>query len=184
MRGRDEILEILDAIDSRLVHLGVKVDAYMIGGGNMALRGLKGTTKDIDLVIPIGKSKHKFLDVLSKPPLPGLLIASRIFTTSFVNTPVWIVEFPDSGRLDIFGEKIGPIRFSKNMATRAEKIEKFTKKTFKAFRVKLISIEDLILTKLITSLERERDEDDIRLLLPFADHNIISEEMRWQLKNA
>jgi len=60
MRGRDEILEMLTAIDNRLFYLGGKVTAYMIGGGNMALRGLKGATKDIDLVIPAEKTEIVF----------------------------------------------------------------------------------------------------------------------------
>ena len=69
------------------------------------------------------------------------------------------------------------------MAIRAENLENLTRKKFRAFDIKLISIEDLIITKLVTSLERERDVDDLRLLLPFADPSTVLEEMRWQLKN-
>ena len=51
---------MLTAIDNRLFYLEREVAAYMIGGGNMALRGLKGATKDIDLVIPAEKSRSSF----------------------------------------------------------------------------------------------------------------------------
>ena len=183
MRGREEILEMLTAIDNRLFYLGREVAAYMIGGGNMALRGLKGATKDIDLVIPAEKSRSSFLEALSTPPIPGFPIAFKLVETIFGETPVWIVEFPDGGRLDIFGERIGPLKFSKNMAIRAEDLDHLTGEKFRAFEIKLISIEDLIITKLVTSLERERDVDDLRLLLPFANPNTVLEEMKWQLKN-
>lgn len=83
MRGRDEILEILTTIDTRLFYLGCEVTAYMIGGGNMALRGLKGATKDIDLVIPAEKSRNSFLENLSNPPIPGFPIAFKLVETIF-----------------------------------------------------------------------------------------------------
>lgn len=183
MRGRNEILGLLTAIDNRLSHLGQRTTAYMIGGGNMTLRGLKGATKDIDLIIPTKKDREEFLEALSSPPIPKLPIAFRVIEASFGNTPVWVLEFPDGGRLDVFGERIGPLRFSRGMRKRAESLNNITKEKFTALRIKLISIEDLIITKIVTSLERERDEDDIRLLLPFAKSNIVLEEIKWQLKN-
>lgn len=69
------------------------------------------------------------------------------------------------------------------MAMRAEDLDHLIGEKFGAFEIKLISIEDLIITKLVTSLERERDVDDLRLLLPFANPNTVLEEIRWQLKN-
>lgn len=56
-------------IRSELEHIGEQLDdpltVFLIGGGSMAFRGLKDTTKDIDLIVASGDDLGQLQAVLS-----------------------------------------------------------------------------------------------------------------------
>jgi len=57
---RERIISELHLLEKKAKLLGVEpLRVYLIGGGNLALRGLKSATKDIDIVV-LGRKQFTF----------------------------------------------------------------------------------------------------------------------------
>ncbi len=154
-------------------HLTEPVDAYLIGGGAMSYAGLKGATKDIDLVLRTDAD----LDVLAQAlealdykivtevdPAYRDLGASRYYDKD--GAPRW----------DLYvGQVCRKLSLSPGMVERATREEPQLEK----LRLHRLAPSDIFIFKSIT--EREADRDDMDAIyargLPW---DIVLSEMEWQ----
>lgn len=144
------------------------MDIYVIGGGAMAFRGDKDSTKDLDLVVVCDEDGRRLMEltqelgfqVNARPP-PGCqgMIDAVILTASH------------GERIDIFTKVIcGRLTFSEAMVRRAELLKRSGLAS-----LWLASREDIFLLKSVT--ERDKDLDDMLVLFQRGlDRKIIIEE--------
>jgi hypothetical protein len=169
--GREYIINELDKISSKII---IPINLFVIGGLVLIQFGLKGTTKDIDVVVQSKRELDALTDVLGSLGYrsPGLVEISRAYEVMEASE---ILENRDKFRWDIFyGRICGALSFSPAMISR---VNIFYKK--RSLSVALASKEDIFLFKGIT--EREADLDDMRLLAESGlEWKIIEQECRNQ----
>ena len=181
---REKIISELHLMEkkARLLHIE-PLQVYLVGGGNLALRGLKSATKDIDIVV-LNRKQFSLLQNLLEAPLPKLPIYVRQYSSQ------WNYDLGVSARyihplhgfnLDVFVKRVlGKLYLSESMVLRAEAPGEFESHEF--FEVYLISKEDIFLFKSVTSTERVRDvEDLIALVETGLDYSTIIQELENQL---
>ena len=167
---------------ARLLNLE-PLEVYLIGGGNLALRGLKSATKDIDIVV-LDREQFSLLKSLLETPLPKLPAYVRQYRSR------WDYDLGMSTRylhplqgftLDVFVKRVlDKLYLSRSMVSRAEVPGEFSSHEF--FRIHLVSKEDIFLFKSVTSLERTRDVGDLIALVETGlDYEIIIRELENQL---
>jgi len=167
---------------ARLLHIE-PLQVYLVGGGNLALRGLKSATKDIDIVV-LNRKQFSLLQNLLEAPLPKLPVYVRQYSSQ------WNYDLGMNARyihplhgfnLDVFVKRVlGKLYLSESMVLRAEVPVEFESHEF--FEVYLISKEDIFLFKSVTSTERVRDiEDLIALVETGLDYSTIIQELENQL---
>jgi hypothetical protein len=164
-------------IHSELERLGNQLEApltvYLIGGGSMAFRDLKETTKDIDLVVTDG-------DTLQQ--LQGALLACGY---EVVKDPreeydelgaQRILENDDGCRIDVFNRQVvDKFVLSKGMRERSE-----AHLTAGELTVALVSAEDIFLFKSVAG--RTDDIDDMFALVQTGlDFGVIETELQRQI---
>lgn len=136
--SREDLIRIFEEIDSKLTE---RCRIYLTGGANMVLKGLKISTKDLDILV----SKEDFDRVLKALSLLGFSCKNDICERNDL-------------KIDIFREKIlSGYRLSRRMKQRAELFWKG-----KNLEVRLLSLEDVFLFKSYAG--REVDVDDCRIL--------------------
>jgi len=136
--SKEDLIRVFEEIDSKLRE---KCRIYITGGANMVLKGLKISTKDIDILVS-KKDSAKLLKALS---LLGFSCEGNV------------CERKDL-KVDIFKERIlSGYRLSREMKERAELFWKG-----KNLEVYLLSLEDVFLFKSYAG--REVDIDDCRIL--------------------
>lgn len=141
------------------------VTAYLIGGVNLILRGLKDTTKDLDLVLG---DEESFEDVKSSLEKLGFREITEVARTYEKMKPSSMMEREGSPRWDIFvGQVAGAIHLTEGMKDRAEHF-----KDYGDLSVRLVSPGDIFLFKAIT--DREGDLEDAALIAR-------REEIDWSL---
>ncbi len=164
-------------IDAELDKTGSRIkrpiSIYLIGGCAMSLRGLKESTKDIDIVFKDDKDCELFCDAMfgaeyhqpyAMKSEHEKLQAAKMF------------ENKDGFHLDLFVKKvIGKLELSKGMITRADLF-----KSYGDLSVYLLSREDVFLFKGLASEGRKRDLPDMRVLYPNLDWKAIEEELASQ----
>lgn len=147
---------IRDELGRIATRLQTDVEAYLIGGGAMSLRGLKDTTKDIDLVVTTeAEYEHLLgaLDVMGYKELTDLGEAYRQLGARHC------VQNEDGCQLDLFNRQIAnKLVFSHGMEERSET---FLQET--PLRVGLVSLEDIFLFKCVGM--RPDDVDDMATLV-------------------
>ena len=181
---REKIISELHLMEkkARLLHIE-PLQVYLVGGGNLALRGLKSATKDIDIVV-LNRKQFSLLQNLLEAPLPKLPVYVRQYSSQ------WNYDLGMSARyihplhgfnLDVFVKRVlGKLYLSESMVLRAEVPVEFESHEF--FEVYLISKEDIFLFKSVTSTERVRDiEDLIALVETGLDYSTIIQELENQL---
>ncbi|MCD6142957.1 hypothetical protein [Thermococcus sp.] len=181
---REKIISELHLMEkkARLLHIE-PLQVYLVGGGNLALRGLKSATKDIDIVV-LNRKQFSLLQNLLEAPLPKLPVYVRQYSSQ------WNYDLGMSARyihplhgfnLDVFVKRVlGKLYLSESMVLRAEVPGEFESHEF--FEVYLISKEDIFLFKSVTSTERVRDiEDLIALVETGLDYSIIIQELENQI---
>jgi len=181
---REKIISELHLLEekARLLHIE-PLQVYLIGGGNLALRGLKSATKDIDIVV-LNRKQFSLLQNLLEAPLPKLPVYVRQYKSQ------WNYDLGMSARyihplhgfnLDVFVKRVlNKLYLSESIASRAKVPGEFESHEF--FRVYLVSKEDIFLFKSVTSTERVRDvEDLIALVETGLDYDIIIRELENQL---
>jgi hypothetical protein len=164
-------------IDKEFEKIGARVKAlvsvYLIGGCAMSFRGLKESTKDIDLVFKNTRDCRLFCYALFgaqyyehhaiKPEHKGLKA-----TVMYENR--------DGLHLDLFvGRVMKKLALSSSMIKRAE-----LHKVYKNLKVFLLSPTDVFLFKGLASEERKRDLPDMQVLYPLVDWNVLVRELKSQ----
>jgi predicted transcriptional regulator len=168
----------VEYIQSELTDVGTElqteVTVYLIGGGAMAFRGLKDTTKDIDLV---ATSETAFNRLLAGLDDQGYEEVSDLDETYQQLGARLCVENPDGCRIDVFNRQVAnKLIFSDAMRQRSEE-----HLTSNEFTVRLTALEDIFLFK--TVAKRPDDIDDMNTLVQTSlDFNAIEEEIATQVE--
>lgn len=157
MFKKNDVIGLLEKIGAELP---VKVKAYMIGGGALSLRGLKESTKDIDMVLLDKKSLRQIKDSFERI---GYKIDKGLFKEQFYKDAVFVFLDETGSRIDLLiGVVCGMLRLSEAMQKRASKYGSIGN-----MELYLVSNEDILLFKAVT--DREQDLIDIRSLLDATD---------------
>lgn len=148
---------------------------YLIGGGNMSLRGLKDATKDIDVML----EKERDMSVLENALLSCGYEKKFLPAYQKMGSRL-VMENGDGFRWDIFIKVVcHGLMLSSHMIKRSGAMH-FDFKNLKLF---LLSKEDVFLFKGIT--ERERDLEDMNILyMQGLDFEIIKEEIQRQSEHS
>ncbi len=164
-----DLNNIFKAIDSKATN---KISAYLIGGGALMQFGLKGLTKDIDLVV---KSKKEYDFLYSIVKLLGY--KETALTDGINRLAISAALQKEDARIDMFLDKIcGKMSFSSTMIPRAKIF--FEGKNFSVFTA---SLEDIFVFKTIT--DREGDKADCEAIIRQSPNwNTILDEIHKQAK--
>ena len=134
-----------------------KTKAFLIGGENMRIKGLKVRTKDIDIVVENQKDFNSIKNALTKlgyKPKGNV----NFSTEDFRLHPSTIMEHTNRSRIDLFTKKIlKTLSLSSKMISRAELAD------FSNLHLGILKNEDIFLLKSITS--REGDIQDMASLI-------------------
>lgn len=168
----------IEYIQSELRDIGTalqtEVAVFLIGGGAMAFRGLKDTTKDIDLVATTETAFNRLLGGLDDH---GYEEVSDIDETYQQLGARVCVENPDGCRIDVFNRQVAnKLIFSDAMRQRSEE-----HLTSNEFTVHLTALEDIFLFK--TVAKRPDDIDDMNTLVQTGlDFSVVEEEIATQVE--
>lgn len=160
----------LRSVGEELSH---KTEVYFIGGGNLILRNLKDSTKDIDLVLEGKGDLDRFVKALQKAGYKKKTDLTNTYQRLGART---VLERSNHPRWDLFVEKVaGMLRLTKDMKTRA-----VPKEDHGSLKVRLVSLTDLFLFKSVT--DREGDLEDAALIMEQGevDWNQLMEEIKKQ----
>lgn len=163
--GFKEIEELFKEID-------IKAHVFVIGGAVLLNRGLKPSTKDIDIVID---KKDEF--TLFEKALKKAGFQPKLPSKDYQRMNLDQIYSREDFRIDIFHKTVCKgFSLSLDMIKRAENIL-----TLSNLKVSLCSNEDVFLFKTMT--EREGDlEDCISLAQRGLDWDVIIEELRRQVQ--
>ena len=165
MFDRQSLERLLEQLGEKL---SSPVTAYLIGGCNMSVRGLKEVTKDIDLVLGSRKEFN-----LLKPAMEELGYRADAELMQFAVYKDAVIVFLDASgsRIDLFIDTICQmLRLSASMKKRS-----MLHKAYGKLQVMLTSKEDIFLFKSLT--ERPQDVDDcLSLLSGGLDWDVIIDE--------
>ena len=150
-----------------------KVECYIVGGSAMMYHGVKGETKDIDVVFNDNEPKEIFEKVLKKLGYKERDIKIMYFKKK--NRPLLLERGEE--RIDLFIKKVITFEITENIKERIEKVYEYGN-----LIVKIVSPEDIILFKCAT--ERPGDRIDAKKIIENFDinWNVIIEEAVNQTK--
>ncbi|WP_099209618.1 hypothetical protein [Thermococcus henrietii] len=181
---RGKIISEFHLLEKKAKLLNIEpLEVYLIGGGNLALRGLKSATKDIDVVL-LSRKQFSLMQNLLETPLSKLPIYVRQYRSQ------WDYDLGMSAKylhplygfgFDVFVKRVlNKLYLSDSMIPRAKVPRDFEYHEF--FKIHLVSKEDIFLFKSATSMERMRDiEDLIALVETGLDYEVIIRELGNQL---
>ncbi|WP_114577238.1 DUF6036 family nucleotidyltransferase [Saliphagus sp. LR7] len=154
-------------------YLETTIDAYLLGGGNLILRDLKDSTKDVDLVVEDGQTFFAIAESLQ-----DLGYEERGDLEAAYNQldPSIVLEKDGFPRWDVFVETVaGQLQLTEAMIERCDQSFEYGD-----LRVHLLSLTDIFVFKSIT--EREGDLEDVALIAQQADLDWegIFEEIKTQ----
>ncbi len=165
-----------------------KTKAFVIGGENMRIKGLKPRTKDIDIVVENEEDYNSIMDALTKL---GYQPKGNVdFSTEDLRLyPSIIMEHTNRSRIDLYTKKIlRTLSLSSKMISRADLSD------FGNLRLGILKNEDVFLLKSVTS--REGDVQDMAALVNMSyagdgqfrqtdfDWNIVWDEINEQEKES
>ena len=153
--------------------LETPADVYLLGGGNLILRGLKDSTKDVDLVVEDGRT---FVTVAETLQDQGYEERGDLEAAYTQLDPSIVLEKEGFPRWDIFVETVaGQLQLTEAMIERCDQLVEYGN-----LHVHLLSLTDIFLFKSIT--EREGDLEDVALIGKQADLDWeeIFEEIKTQ----
>lgn len=194
MITRERLIREFELIDKKAGLMGSdEIDLYLIGGGNLALRGIKPATADVDVVVKDYRTLTALENVLINPfprfrTSGGIIVYLKVFGHEYEKKlgadAVYQKVDPETGdfNLDVFVKRVmRGIQLSGGMIDRAVVPKEFQE--LKKLRVHLVSVEDVFLFKGVTSLGRSKDVDDIlRLLELGVDFDVVLKEIEVQRK--
>ena len=168
--GRDYIENAFQQIADELSD---PLTVYLIGGGAMSLRDLKGATKDIDLVVTDGDAYGQRWAVrmgLGYAEVQSLDADYRALGATSC------VENDDGYRLDIFNQQVASkLVLTEGMRERSEPFLDIDRLT-----VRLVSNEDIFLFKTIAG--RDDDIEDMNVLVQAGlNYDVIRDELETQI---
>lgn len=154
-----------------------QTEAYLLGGENMRIKGLKPRTKDCDLVVSDEKSFINIVETLKKMGYTSVN-KDRLSEDDLRIAASDILEHPTRSRVDIFKRIIASkLALSDKMAKRA-KVEEYGN-----LRLGIMANEDVFLLKSVTL--REGDIQDMTRIAQSSgfNWNIVWDEMVRQEKD-
>lgn len=153
--------------------LTTPLTVYLIGGGAMALRDLKGATKDIDLVVVDGDAYGQLWDVLMRLGYSEVKPLEAEYQALGATS---CVENADGCRIDIFNQQVAnKLVVTEEMRERSESFL-----STNPLEVRLVSNEDIFLFKLVAG--RDDDIDDMNMLVQSGlDYGDVEEELEEQI---
>jgi hypothetical protein len=154
--------------------LSEPLTVYLIGGGAMALRDLKGATKDIDLVLADGDAYGQLWAVLMDLGYTEIQSLDPDYRALGATS---CVENDDGCRLDIFNQQVAnKLVLTDGMQERSEPFLATDRLT-----VRLVSNEDIFLFKLIAG--RDDDIEDMNMLVQAGlDYDAVGDELDIQIE--
>lgn len=162
----DEFQRMADGLSDPLT-------VYLIGGGAMSLRDLKGATKDIDIVVADGDAYGQLWAVLMNLGYSEIQSLDADYQALGATS---CVENADGCRLDIFNQQVAnKLVLTKRMHDRSEPFLATDRLT-----VRLVSNEDIFLFKLIAG--RDDDIEDMNVLVQASlDYDVVRAELEAQI---
>lgn len=147
---------------------------YLIGGGAMSLRDLKGATKDIDLVVAGGGAYATLWAVMMDLGYAEVQSLDPDYRALGATS---CVENNDGCRIDIFNQQVAnKLVLTDGMIDRSESFL-----TTDSLNVRLVSNEDIFLFKLIAG--RDDDIEDMSVLVEAGlEYNVVGEELEVQIE--
>lgn len=172
MRGRFDSSYIRSELDRIGEHLDGSLTVFLIGGGSMAFRGLKDTTKDIDLIVSSGEDLGRLRAVLLELGYDIVREPDEEYEELGAQR---ILENDDGCRIDIFNRQvIDKLVLSPGMRERSERYLDPGN-----LMVELVSPEDVFLFKAVAG--RVDDiEDMFSLVQTGLDFDIVETELEAQ----
>lgn len=150
--GREEVLSTIEKAGEMCTR---RIAIYLIGGGAMALRGEKDSTKDLDLVLEEQDDANELKKAFERI---GFTVNARRPAECRALVDAAILSKPAGLRADIFvGKVCDRLRFSEGMRSRAVLVDSLGN-----IALYICSREDIFLLKSVT--ERTRDLDDMMSL--------------------
>jgi hypothetical protein len=165
-------------IRSELERIGQQLDnpltVFLIGGGSMAFRGLKETTKDIDLIVSSGDDLSQLQAVLLEIGYDIVQEPDEEYEELGAQR---ILENEDGCRIDIFNRQvIGKLMLSPSIRERSEQYLDPGNLV-----VRLVSPEDIFLFKAVAG--RVDDiEDMFSLMQTGLEFDIVEAELETQVE--
>ncbi|SDK94331.1 DUF6036 family nucleotidyltransferase [Natronorubrum texcoconense] len=146
---------------------------YLIGGGAMSLRDLKGATKDIDLVVADADAYSQLWAVLMDLGYSEVQSLEADYRALGATS---CVENDDGCRLDIFNQQVAnKLVLTEGMRDRSEPFLATDR-----LRVRLVSNVDIFLFKLIAG--RDDDIEDMTMLVQAGlEYDVVREELEAQI---
>jgi len=169
MFNKEELIGLLAKVDSNIER---QINIFMIGGCALSFKGLKASTKDIDIIVT---NKADFL-VFNKAMERMGFKSSSDRESEFYATALAVYNKGDS-RIDVFLKQVGKMLFlSESMIKRAKKYKEYEK-----LIVYLVSNEDIFLFKAMTSRSGDILDCD-RIMREEINYDIIYDEIVEQSK--
>ena len=165
-------------IRSELERIGQQLDnpltVFLIGGGSMAFRGLKETTKDIDLIVSSGDDLNQLQAVLLELGYDIVREPDEEYEELGAQR---ILENDDGCRIDIFNQQvIGKLILSSGIRGRSDRYLDPGN-----IVVELVSPEDIFLFKAVAG--RVDDiEDMFSLMQTGLEFDVVEEELETQVE--
>jgi hypothetical protein len=172
-------MEMFDAkyIDTELGNIGSRIKTplkiYLIGGCAMSFRGLKESTKDVDIVFKSRADYEVFCSALFGAQYfePLTIVAEYAHLEA-----IKMFENKDLFHLDLFVERVcSKMKLSSGVVARSEFY-----RSYGGMEVYLVAKEDIFLFKSLASEGRKRDLDDMRILYPNLDWKAMDQELKRQ----
>lgn len=136
-------------------NLEENLDVFLLGGANLILRGLKDSTKDIDVVLEDRDSYESLVKALEREGYREKHEFERVYENL---EPSGIFQKGGGLRWDVFVRKVaGALRLTTDMKNRVDKEREFGK-----LKMGFLSPTDIFLFKSVT--DREGDFEDAALL--------------------
>jgi len=165
----DEIIQLFNEID---LLSNSKIDLFLIGGAAMMRKGLKSSTKDIDIVVRSVNEFNSFKNILL-----SIGFNEKSVGIEYKRMNISKILTREDFRIDLFYKTVcDKLCLSDKMSKRSSEIIKF-----KNITLNIVSNEDIIIFKSMT--ERQGDLDDtIELVKSGVNWDIVLEEIKNQIK--
>lgn len=153
-------------------HVEQSLSVYLIGGGAMALRGLKAATKDIDVVTASSESHDRLHHALSEAGYAEVVGLARKYRQLGARS---CVENDDGCRFDVFERQVAnELVLTEGMRTRSEPFVEIDD-----LAVEFVAFEDIFLFKAVAA--RPEDVDDLHVLVQRGlNFDVIERELEAQ----